>query len=126
MWSRSAENKIMWSDAAKMLLVGLVKKYPASLIEVRGGYRKKNAAWDLIINELLDYGMPSAAVEKVRVNWSKYKTKALEANKRKKRSKNAPPLSKFHLAVIDALDSSSKKDVKHLMPKVSAISSIFK
>lgn len=125
MWkSESSSDRLYWSDAAKMLLVGLMKKHPDAIRDVRGKGRDldraKRDAWDLIFNNLLDYGMPSTALVKVRYIWGKMKTQAMDAQKNWKRNKKAKKITKLQKAVIDLIEN-MKKESQHLMPAVSNI-----
>lgn len=128
MWnSECSSDRLFWSDGAKMLLVGLIKKHPDAIRDVRGNRRDldraRRDAWDLIFNDLLDYGMPSTTLDKVRNIWARMKTQAVDAQKKCKRNKKANEMTKLQKAVIDLIENMNK-ECQHLMPVVSNIISI--
>lgn len=124
MWNSEGTDKLFWSDAAKMLLVGLIKKYPDSIRDVRGNRKDldkvKRDAWNLIFNDLLDYGMPPTTLDRVRYIWGRMKTQAVNAQNKWKRNQKNNPMTKVQIAVIDLIDFMNKES-QHLMPLVSNI-----
>lgn len=124
MWTTEDSDRVYWSDGAKMLLVGLIKKYPDAIRDIRGSRKdldkEKRDAWDLIFNELLDYGMPSTTLERVKCVWSRTKAQGLDAQKKWKRNKKASQMTKLQKSVIDLLDFMNKES-QHLMPLVCDI-----
>lgn len=124
MWSSESSDRLFWSDAAKMLLVGLIKKYPNSIRDVRGSRKdfdkEKHEAWDLIFKDLLEYGMPSTTLDRVKSIWSKIKSQAVDAHKQWKRNQKTNPMTKVQKAVIDVIELMNKES-QHLMPMVRSI-----
>lgn len=121
MWNSQGSDKLFWSEGAKMLLVDLITKYPDSIRDVRGSRKdfdkQKRDAWDLIFNDLLNHGMPSTTLTRVKSIWFKIKGQAIDAQKKWKHNEKTNPMTNNQKAIIDLIELINKES-QHLMPMV--------
>lgn len=124
MWTQNGGN-VFWSDAAKLKLVGLLKRYPDAI----NGDRlnpKKHLAWKNIYDGLIKAGMPSTSVSRIKKCWSRIHlaAKAQHADQLKRFSNRGKlvPLSTLNQTIINLLNDVNS----NIMPKVSLNNSILR
>lgn len=124
MWTKGNDGSVFWSEAAKILLIGLLKRNPDAINSGRSS-PKKTSAWKKVYESLIKAGMPKTSIIRVKKCWSRTYTAAkvqhAEQLKNYSRQGRLTPLSKLNQAVINLLNDVNSRNIQN-MPKVSFFS----
>ncbi|XP_055302825.1 uncharacterized protein LOC129568666 [Sitodiplosis mosellana] len=120
MWTRKHDGTVLWSDAAKLKLVGLMKRNPDTVNGDRSGSKKSNA-WNNVYDGLIRAGMPRTSIVRVKKCWSRIhlaaKAKYTEQLRKYKRDGRLVPLSQLNQTVINLLNDINSNSNFFVMPK---------